>query len=359
MGIRVLSLAVVALIALSGCGPTTSSPTPTATPSSTAGEPVAAPRSVVDLPCEESIDAAVVAAVAGRDVTDVFDLDRGPIERTDQVLEIQIGMQRCSWWVEDVSNVGFAIIPDATEAYAARSGWFEVVNEQYIRRDALGDRSVHACSYGYCVADILVGEHWVTVHAWRPDLVDELDTEPLFLPFARHVVDVVRAAAGSEREPWVMAADAFRPTPGWCEEPVVSQLGAVLGVPTLYTPGSDGYTGANFEIWDRSGFQMCSLAGDNGERPGSGRLEVIPGALWALPELTAEPSVRYGEYQRVESDALESDVFVAANANGASAFVGLGGGVLWFAYDGLDREGILELLPGVVEVVRANPAPPG
>jgi hypothetical protein len=359
MRIRMPVAALIAIVALAGCDAAGPVPAPTTTLTSSP-TPVAltAPHSVLNLPCE-SMDYASVEAVIGNRVTEVRDLELGPIQRIDQVLELQIGMQRCFWGDGDVFAVGFGVIPDAADAYAARSGWFDVVNEQYIRRDALGDRSIHACSYGYCFADILVGEHWVTVHASRPDLPDELDSEPVFIPFAHHVIDLVRAAEGGERDPWLIADDAFRPVPGWCDEPLVSQLAAVLDVPTLYTTGGDGYNGSTFEVWDRSGVLHCSLAADNAERPGYGYLEAVPGALWALPELAAVPSARYGEFQRVDAEGFEGDVFVAANATGASALVGLGGGVLLFSYDGFDRAGLLALLPRVVEAVRANPAQAG
>jgi hypothetical protein len=338
---------------LTGCVTSDPTPAPTGSPSASPVELVV-PRSVLDLRCDTTVGSSVLSELIGGSTQLVSDLDADGGVSPGQLEERQLGMQRCQWGDQGSVSAGFAVLPDAAEAFDARNGWFDV-NEQYIRVDVLGDRSKHQCSYGYCYADVLVGEVWLTAYAVRSDLMDELDFEPLFLAFAESAVSAVRvSAAGVQRDPWTLPADAFRPVPGWCSDDLLGELGGVLGIPSLYGPGTDGFAGLSFEVWERSGIAQCALSGDVGDREGHGSLEVLPGAAWAIPELLGSTSP-YGAYETAEGGG--SAVLVASDPAGTAVVAEIGGGLLFLSFEGFARDELLDLLPAVVDVVRAHPAP--
>jgi hypothetical protein len=341
------------ILLLAGCVPAAPTPTPTGTASAPPAELVV-PRAVLDLRCATVVPEAVLADLLAGSVELRSDLDADAGEYPWELQERQAGMQRCQWGELQSTAAGLAVLPDAAAAFEELSGLYEV-DAQYIRIDELGDRSKHQCGYGYCNADILVGEFWLNLHAYRSDLMDELDVEPLFLAFARSAVDAVRDAASNEqRDAWTLPADAFRPSPGWCSEALLGDLGGALGIPSLFGPGTDGYGGLQFALWERSGIAQCNLAAEDGERAGYGSLTVLPGAAWAIPELIGSPSPSFGAYEAIDAD---EGVLVASDAAGTAVVAEIDGSLLFLSYDGFGRDELLGMLPGVIDVVRAHPAP--
>jgi hypothetical protein len=244
-------------------------------------------------------------------------------------------------------------MPDARAAYAERVGYYDVTNDDYIRHDQFGDDSRHFCAYGWCRADVLVGELWVGVHAGRPDLTDELDLEPLFLPLAADVIASVRAAADAGlRERWDVPDGVFHAPPGFCTDEIVVGLSEALGR-TLYATGSDGWGGFTAELWARSEFFMCTLTSEDASATFV-HLEVIPGALWALEGFAGVESSRYGNYEYVDVDIDGGQALIAADSSGATAIVPVDGSLLSVSYDGLSQQELAALLPAIVSVMLDN-----
>lgn len=354
---RIRKLAIVGLLGvavlLAGCVPTAPTPTPTGSASAPPAELVV-PRAVLDLPCAGAVPDEVLADLLAGPTELMSDLDADGGVYPWEIEYRQVGVQSCRWGEPESNSAALSVLPDAAAAFDELSGLYDV-DQQYIRVDELGDRSKHQCGYGYCNADILVGEFWLTASAYRPDLLDELDIEPLFLAFARRTVDAVRAAAAREqRDAWILPADAFRPNPGWCSDALLADLGGVLGIPSLYGPGTDGYGGLQYAIWERSGIVQCNLTAANGEREGYGGLEIQPGAAWAIPEIAGSESPSYGTYEAVDA---RGDVLVAADANGTAVVAEVDGSLLFLSYAGFGRDELLGVLPSVIDVVLDHPAP--
>jgi len=355
MRIGIPAVALV-IVALAGCG---SSPDAMPAPSAS-GSPSALPvelvaaRSVLDLPCENAVPTTALVALLGDRVGPVWDLDAATVLAWHEIEERQVGAQRCRWGDGDTVAAGFGVLPNARAGFEEFHGRFDV-NEQYIRVDALGDDSKHQCSYGYCYADIRIGDQWLAVHAYRPDLMDELAIEPLFLDFARSAVDSVRAAVDRPaREPWRVPEGAFHAQPGWCSDELLASLGEALDIPGLFHPGTDGFSGYFFATRARSGSTECALGAD--ARPGWGDFAVVPGGLWAVPGLLESSHRRYGEYRAVAADVEGGQALIASNDLGSAAIVPLDGSLILIGYDTFTSEEFVGVLPAVVEAVRANPA---
>lgn len=344
--------ALILIAVISGCGAPTPTPTSSSTPSAES-VPHDVPQSALQLSCATAVPSTIVNAALGRPDAQVSDLDADRGVTTYELVERQAGVQSCDWGrFERDSSAGFSVFPDAAGAYQELSGRDEV-NQQYLRTDELGDSSTHRCEYGYCFADVLVADFWMAIHVYRPDLMDERDLEPLFLDFADAAIAAVRTAAADAREPWVAPAGSFRPVTG-CSDALVSEVGAVLGRPNLYPTGTDGFGGFQVEIWKRTGLLWCTLADDD-DLGSSGNLEVLPGAAWALPELLGS-AWESTSYEGVP-DAPGGPMLVASDASGTAVIAEIDGSLLFFSFEGVGRDELLDSVPGVIDVLRGYQGP--
>jgi hypothetical protein len=342
---------VVALTLLAGCGAPMPAPSPTATASPTSEvAPLVVPRPALDLACAEAVRPDSLGDLFADQSPVTGDNGLSAVSSFYEVYELQESVLSCDWEAGDF-YAGFSVMPDASAAYADRVTDYGIPGDDYIRHDQFGDDSRHFCAYGYCRADVLVGELWVGVSAGRPDLTDELDLEPLFLPLTADVIASVRTAADAGlRERWDVPNGAYRAPPGFCDDEMVDRLGDALGLP-LYATGTDGWGGFTHELWVRSGLFQCGMTWL--DAPGTYiHLEVIPGALWALESFAGIESPRHGQYEYVDIDGDQA--LIAANSRGADAIVPVDGSLLNVSYDGLSQTELAALLPTIVGVMLDN-----
>jgi hypothetical protein len=356
MRIRVAFLALFVVATGTGCGvEPTPTPTTTATSPAAEAEPMD-PRPRLDLVCNDATSPGATADLLGASADWTFDNGVDPVRHVVDVADLQAGVLQCQWGITDQASAGFAVLPDAEASYPEYSDWYDV-DQQDLKHDELGDDSRHYCGYGYCSADVLVGELWVHVQVSRTDLPDQGDIERLFLAFAQELVAAVDRAAGDGlRDEWRMPEDAYRPVPDVCADgPIIDGLAMILDIPSLFHTGSDGYSGFSVELGERAGVDGCDLAADDGT--GSfGNTSVRPGAGWALPRLAGTMDYRYGVYELVAADIGGGEALVASGSLGSAAVFELDGSLIAIAYDGYSAADLIAILPEVAALYLANAA---
>jgi hypothetical protein len=254
-----LAAVVTLAVTLSGCGSATPTPSVSSTATAAAVEP---PLPRLPISCDELAAPATVAGLAGESVPLLW----GETDSPDSWLEVaqrQAGMLTCGWGADrDSLTLSVDVMPDAGRFF---TGYIDSVFPSYYERyDAVGDRSVHRCAYGQCSFSILVGDYLIGGYANRPDLMDELDLEPLILPVLEDVAVSVAEAIPDERPAWTAPESAL---PGWgwgCQgEAPIAELGAIVGLPDPYPTGSDWEDPAFSAMLAAVAPSWCTLASED------------------------------------------------------------------------------------------------
>ena len=223
----------------------------------------------------------------------------------------------------------------------------------------MGDDSVHACAYGQCSFEILIGEYLVTGWANRFELMDELYLEPIMLPVLEEIADSVRRAIPSERPRWVAPEVALD---GWghgCDERApIDELGAIVGIPNPYSTGSD-WGLAQGAIFDLTKPSWCTLASEDAfdsylqivVLEGGGWVE----SVWATNPPTTVQEVGLGAYEPISVDGWETAYFQADAGGGYYTLLGvLHGSLISFSTGAESREQFLDWSQQVAELLLAR-----
>lgn len=284
------SIVAITLV-ISGCGSATPVPSAAPTETSVTIEP---PLPRLPITCLDLVAPATVAGWAGEAVPLIADQGDTP-DSWSEVVERQSGMQTCGWG-EGRESVSLSanVVPDAASFF---SGYVDSVFPSYYEHyDAVGDHSVHRCAYGACSFNILVGDYLIGGYALRPDLMDELDLEPLILPVLHELADSVARAIPDERPAWVAPESALA---GWgwgCgDEAPIAELGAIVGLTDAYATGTDWEDPTFSAMLEAVAPSWCTLASEGS--PGRYlHVVVAKGGGWVANQWQDEPPTQwYGQ----------------------------------------------------------------
>jgi len=259
--------ALAMLVTLSACAPepvgAQPPPPPAATPTATsaASEPVVAPRTAIDLSCDDAIDATTrndLLQGAGTLVGPTFDL------REMQIAERQIGGFEC-WWSSTrddggTNKVHFAVIPNAAAEFAALRDRSEYGDAWSY--DEFGDSSEFMCADGYCEFRVLVGDVWISGVVAR---LAALDRDRV----AAAVIELTAAVAAAPRSDstWTPPVDALQgwgrdcQSDGGVEAPILPALRELYHSPEMGSMGMEGPDPASLSPRALKAVSYCNAAG--------------------------------------------------------------------------------------------------
>ena len=350
-----LAVLVVGIVVLAGCGVPTPVPTGSPSPSGPAPLTVEAPELRLPLTCDEIVAPATMSAFAGVEVPILQETDRVP-GGWYEVMARQVGAVNCAWGpTRDGQVLSVAIVPDGADDFADHLG--SIYPTAYERFDAVGDRSVHSCAYGQCSFDILIGDFWVDGFANRPDLTDELDLEPVFLPVLAEIAASVEAAIPQGRPAW-SAPDGV--LPGWglfCpDDGVIAEIGEALGRPGLVPTGTD-WEGTAITALRLGQPSWCTLY-DGADPDWFTTVVVIEGGAWAADLWSTSPPELWGggTVVPVEVDAVGTVFLLPGSPGHYDAMFALDGSLVSFGVTAGSEEEFVAAVADVVELLRARAA---
>ncbi|GHF15584.1 hypothetical protein [Pseudolysinimonas yzui] len=344
---------VVALtVTISGCGPAT--PTPTVSPTATSVA-VEAPLPRLPITCDDLVAPATVAGLAGESAPLLWSENDSP-DSWVEVAQRQAGMLTCGWGADrERVALSVGVMPDAGRFF---TGYIDSVFPSYYERyDAVGDRSVHRCAYGQCSFSILVGDYLIGGYANRPDLMDELDLEPLMLPVLEDVAGSVAEAIPHERPAWAAPESAL---PGWgwaCgDEAPIAELGAIAGLPDPNPTGTDWEDPTFSAMVDAVAPSWCTLTSAGApERYLS--LVVVEGGGWVTEEWQIDPPTQWYETPR-EAIALEGlgTAYLGEDGGYYDILFALEGSFVSFGAGAASRDEFLDWSTQVAQLLAARAA---
>jgi hypothetical protein len=345
----VLSSIVAITLAVSGCGVATPAPSASPTEMPTTVEP---PLPQLPITCGDLVTPATVAGLAGKAVPLIADQGDTP-DSWWEVVERQSGMLTCGWGEgRDFVTLSVNVVPDATSFFTGYVA--SILPSYYERYDAVGDRSVHRCAYGACSFNILVGDYLIGGYALRPELMDELDLEPLMLPVLQELADSVAAAIPEERAVWVAPESALA---GWgwgCDEAPIADLGAIVGLTDAYETGTDWEDPTFSAMLDAVAPSWCTLASE-GSPDRYLHLVVVKGGGWVADEWQAEPPTQwYGQpTEPISLDGIGA-AYLEEDTGQYNILFTLKGSFVSFGSDATSREEFLDWTVQVAELLTSR-----
>ena len=291
---------LVSIALLSACTTPAPEPTVPATIEPTAEptpEPQTAPQSSLPLGCEQVIPTDVVTAAFVTPTQLHFDESSTPTGISGASF-VQGGGLLCLWGGEP-SGTGYHE-GLRLEIVAASASEFEsaVTKVDGGNNDTLGDQSMLDCflqpAGGYaCIADILVGEYWIS--AFVGDSGDGFTDDVAMSTATDLLAQVVRAVdgAGSPRALWSAPADAFDGA-SLCSDP--AHVAAALGLdPSTLSVVPDPFpaTGASGLAQSRAPSITCQWSAAES----SAVITPLQGGAWWSDLLAASPPADAPHYR--------------------------------------------------------------
>lgn len=299
--LRVVSIGILAVLALSGCAPVatepSAAPSPSLTPTPTSAVPVA-PQSTLPLACAELFTVDEASELVHEDLAVAIDetLARNEFE----IAARQAGMLSCVWGGEDRTDGGWGqrlevrILPDADAAFDV--GVWQV-DDGAIVYPAGSTTSEYLCSpvsesFGGCFANVLVDGYWARASVQNGGLSVGFTTaiaEEAMRVIVDRLTDEI-SSAGPSRPAWEPPRDALR--------------GAICGDEVAAPAEIVSYP--EWVAVDRVVMPSCSVTAPSGQVYD---LSVVPGGGWALPSMVARlehPDGLVGLPSRLEIEGVPS-----------------------------------------------------